>query len=139
VKRHAKNVDNSVDNSGKSYIKPPSLITQARDNWYERFEEVKGYPYPRSYDKDSGIWKWFFKQYHSLAWALGFTDFYLKWDNPFVKQCGYSLEGFVKVLPTILEQKVHKKDWVKKYEDKYLESSSSIIRKILSGADEKKK
>lgn len=117
----------------KSEKEPPQRdprVTICREYWYEQFEAILENPYPKNYGKDSSNWKWFLKIYNSVAWAKGFTDFYLKWDNPFVKQCGHSLDAFIKTLPSILEMKIQNQHWVKKHE-KGLHSISETVKEMF--------
>lgn len=106
-------------------------VTICREYWYEQTEAILHHPYPKNYKKDSSVWKYFLKIYNSVAWAKGLTDFYLKWDNDFVKKCGHSLEAFIKTLPSMLELGIHKSHWVKKHEQKGLEPAAETIKKLF--------
>lgn len=106
-------------------------VTICREYWYEQFKAIRGDTYPQCYGKDSNVWKYFLKIYNSVAWAKGFTDFYLRWDDEWVVKCGHSLEVFIKTLPSILEKKIHLTHWVKRHEEKGMVSSSKIIQDIF--------
>ncbi len=107
-------------------------VTICREYWYEQYKNIIGEPYPKNYAKDSSNWKWFLKLYNSVAWAKGFTDFYLQWNNPFAKQSGHSLDVFIKTLPSMLEQKIQITHWVKKHEERGgLKKASETIKELF--------
>ena len=84
---------------------------------YEQYETVKGRPYNASFAKDSMLCSLLCGRF-PLYWLKGLWDFYLQWDDPFVKNCGYTIGVFYSKINQMLEMEIHKSRWTERHKQR---------------------
>ena len=90
---------------------------ECRKYFYKRYEEVKERPYNASFSKDAMLFHYLCGRFPK-HWVLGMIDYYLQWDNEFVKNCGYTIGVFYSQINRLLEMNVHKSSYARKHEKK---------------------
>ena len=106
---------------------------EARQYFYDKFREVRGYRYGYAYQKDAAVFQWACNIW-PLFWVKGFIDFFLYWRDPFVVDNGWDTGIFKIKCNAILGLDIHKSEWVKRHEKRsQLQSPKEILKKIFTG------
>lgn len=90
---------------------------ECRKYFYEQYQEVKQRPYNASFQKDGMLFNHICGRF-PVSWVKGLIDFYLKWDDTFVKNCGYTIGVFYCKINQMLELSIHKSHWTQKHEQR---------------------
>jgi len=119
-----------VKKGNKRKCQHPKEARECRQYFYDRFEKVKGRPYNPNFPKDIMLMDAPAGRF-GVAWVKGLIDFYLQWDEPFVKQCGYTTGVFVCKINQMLEMGIHKSHWVRDHEKVQMKSSKAVMGSLL--------
>lgn len=117
-------------------VKMSTEAIESRKYFYEQYEKIKERPYNASFQKDGMLLHYLCGRY-PLPWVLGFIDFYLQWDDPFVKDTGYTIGVFYSKINQMLEANIHRSEWTKKHEKK-LKPISQVMEGMGYGKNKEK-
>ncbi len=101
---------------------------------YNRYEIIKRRPYNPSFQKDLMLCNHLCNRF-PLHWLKGLWDFYIKWNEPFVKDCGYTIGVFYSKINQMLELNIHRSQWVKKHEKGKMKSVKEVLNEIQEVSD----
>lgn len=101
-----------------------------RAYYYEQYEHVRGHKYHAAFAKD-GVMLDNICRNIPISWVKGMIDFFLRWDDEFIKSGGYSLSMFNTKLNAIMELGIHKSEWVKRHEQGGMASVKEAVKKVV--------
>lgn len=101
--------------------------SECRKYFYTQYEIIKERPYNASFAKDIMLFHHLCGRF-PMPWVKGMIDFYLKWDDQFVRDCGFTIGVFYSKINQMLELNIHKSEWTKKHERLSLKPIGDIMK-----------
>ncbi len=71
------------------------------------------------------------------TWIMGMIDYYLRWGDQFVKDCGYTTGIFYTKINQMLEMNIHRSNHVHRHEVK-MKTEKEVLNKIAPGGSDAK-